>query len=182
MSQKGPILGLWRTFLFAYADQRWENVVRPGKILINVALTKRAWLCVCPYTEGWSMNPRFMHAMAFAFIAALVGIGIGSTFPPSVALGVQPLLQALANIACSSKSPCQAYTNSSSGPGVQGVSSGGNGVIAQTKFNSTSKTVCARHRCCRQLDIRHGRGRACRQRFWHYHHQRGRRVRRFAEP
>ena len=41
---------------------------------------------------------------------------------------------------CTSTSPCIEYDNTSSGPGIRGVSFLGNGVNGQTKFNSTSSS------------------------------------------
>lgn len=46
----------------------------------------------------------------------------------------------LAIVTCASTLPCTGGTNTSSGAGVQGISSLGKGVIAQTKFNSTTAT------------------------------------------
>jgi hypothetical protein len=41
---------------------------------------------------------------------------------------------------CTSSSPCIEYDNNGSGPGIRGISLGGNGLAGATNFNSTSST------------------------------------------
>lgn len=73
-------------------------------------------------------------AVATLLIAGLMG-GL-SLARPALA---QQTLQTLASIVtCSSTLACSGGTNNSTGPGVQGISFKGKGVIGQTKFNSTS--------------------------------------------
>ncbi len=68
---------------------------------------------------------------------ALVGIagGLGISRP---ALAQQALQTLASVVTCSSTLPCSGGTNNSTGPGVQGISAKGKGVIGQTKFNATS--------------------------------------------
>jgi hypothetical protein len=64
--------------------------------------------------------------VAFTFLA-----GITTTSPTFA-------VQAFSIVTCAATTACTGGTNTSSGPGVQGVSSRGKGVVGQTKFNSTS--------------------------------------------
>ena len=80
------------------------------------------------------------HVAVPAFVILLSGVGYAAELRPAVAQGANPLLQMLAAVSCSSINPCQTYTNSSSGAGVQGVSSAGSGTVGKTKFNSTSSS------------------------------------------
>ena len=57
---------------------------------------------------------------------------------PAASEEIRPLLQSLGIMSCSSPNPCQEGSNSSTGPGLEGISAKGKGVVGQTKFNSTS--------------------------------------------
>ena len=72
------------------------------------------------------------------FGAALVLIAALSASVAFTAAGRAVAATVLAIVTCASTSPCTGGTNTSSGAGVQGISNLGKGVIAQTKFNSTT--------------------------------------------
>ena len=89
-----------------------------------------------------------------AFLAVLLGLfaacSSGAMAPSAPANGVTqpenstrnvpndpPALNA-ASVGCSSLNACQTFSNSSSGPGVKSVSSGGDGSVGETKLNGTS--------------------------------------------
>jgi hypothetical protein len=82
-------------------------------------------------------KPIFIMAALFAasavFAVALL---------PATSGEIRPLLQPLAIVTCATPGPCQTYSNTGtgtkSGAGLEGISTGGKGLIGQTKFNSTS--------------------------------------------
>jgi len=59
---------------------------------------------------------------------------------PAVSGEMRPLLQSLGIISCSSANPCQEGSNASTGPGLEGISAKGKGVIGLTNFRSTSSS------------------------------------------
>jgi hypothetical protein len=69
-------------------------------------------------------------------IALLVGYSIGTA---KAAIGATSLIAPI-DPTCSSSSPCIEYDNIGSGPGIRGISSGGNGLAGSTKVNSTSQS------------------------------------------
>jgi|GEM_PF-1293435 len=73
-------------------------------------------------------NPTFLVALALAASMTLTAVR------PSLAV------QAFTTVTCATTTACVIGTNTSSGPGVQGTSSLGKGVVGQTKRNSTSST------------------------------------------
>ncbi len=84
------------------------------------------------------MSPRSLLHWAIGTVA-LVGIagGLGLARPARA----QQVLQTLASVVtCSSTLPCSGGTNNGTGPGVQGISAKGKGVIGQTKFNAPSSS------------------------------------------
>ena len=72
----------------------------------------------------------------FALVAvALVGVAFG-------AVGVGPARAEIdAVMSCAKSGPCLQWSNSLTGDAIKGVSSKGNAVHGQTKFNSTGKTA-----------------------------------------
>jgi hypothetical protein len=75
--------------------------------------------------------------LVFGALIAAGGIAV-IELSPAASGEVRPLLQTLGIISCSSVNPCQEGNNSSSGPGLEGISAKGKGVVGQTNFNSTS--------------------------------------------
>jgi len=72
---------------------------------------------------------------ACAILACLMfawATGAGRPYPASAGGVVDPT--------CTSSSPCIEYDNNGSGPGIRGISIGGNGLAGSTEFNSTSST------------------------------------------
>lgn len=81
---------------------------------------------------NWTPRLRSATMIGFAATAALVG---GTLLAPAIA---QDAYQSIANIVtCNTTAACVAGTNSAKGPGVQGISAKGDGVVGQTKFKST---------------------------------------------
>jgi hypothetical protein len=75
------------------------------------------------------------RATAAILIAAGAVIGV-STLAPAASEAFRPYVQALSVISCNSNSPCQQDQNAGSGPGLEGTSSNGTGVIGDTTLNS----------------------------------------------
>ena len=84
------------------------------------------------------VNRSFAATAVVLLVAGGLGIIVRSS--PAVAGDVRPFMEAFGMTACSSPSPCIKGTNSGTGPGVEGISSKGKGIVGQTKFNSTSPT------------------------------------------
>ena len=85
------------------------------------------------------LHSRFERKLIL-IVAALLGVGavFAAALTPAASGEIRPLLQSLGIISCSSANPCQEGSNSSTGPGLEGISAKGKGVVGQTKFNSTS--------------------------------------------
>ena len=73
---------------------------------------------------------------ASIILAGAVGFVAGALTPAARA-DVQPLLQHLGIISCSSSNPCREGKNASTGPGLEGISAKGQGLIGQTTFNGS---------------------------------------------
>jgi hypothetical protein len=70
---------------------------------------------------------------AFAILACLMfawATGAGRPYPASAGGVIDPT--------CTSSLPCIEYDNNGAGPGIRGISVGGNGLAGATKFSSTS--------------------------------------------
>lgn len=68
-------------------------------------------------------------------LAAACALG---TLTPAASSDFHSLLQAFGISSCTKNQPCQTFSNSGVGPGVEGISAKGNGVAGFTAFNSTS--------------------------------------------
>lgn len=60
---------------------------------------------------------------------------------PALSDQMRPLLQSLGIISCSSTGPCQEGKNASTGPGLEGISAKGSGVIGQTTSSGSHAGV-----------------------------------------
>jgi hypothetical protein len=87
---------------------------------------------------GGTIMKRWLAMVALAIAASLLAASLSAGSRPVVADSLRPIFASLATVSCGSTSPCQTFSNSKSGAGAVGVSSGGKGIIGQTKFNSTS--------------------------------------------
>ena len=81
---------------------------------------------------------RKLILIAAALVASSVVFAVALV--PASSGEIRPLLQSLGIISCSGPNPCQEGSNSSTGPGLEGISVKGKGVVGQTKFNSTSSS------------------------------------------
>jgi hypothetical protein len=89
------------------------------------------------FVEGKKMNwtPRFLSATMIGLVASAAALFGGALLAPALA---QDAYQSIGNIVtCGTTAACVAGTNSAKGPGVQGISTKGDGVVGQTKFKST---------------------------------------------
>ena len=84
---------------------------------------------------GFERKAIFFVAMLLTAIAVFA-----VALTPALSDQVRPMLQSLGIISCTSSGPCQEGKNASTGPGLEGISAKGKGVIGQTTFNSTSTT------------------------------------------
>lgn len=73
-----------------------------------------------------------------ATVLLAAGVVILSALTPAASGGLHPLLHALGIISCSAPTPCQEGNNAGTGPGLEGISAKGSGVVGQTTFRSTS--------------------------------------------
>jgi hypothetical protein len=80
---------------------------------------------------------RFITSAVAALLAA-AGFAGATRSGPAIADDFRPLAQAFGITSCSSRNPCVEGKNANLGPGIEGISSKGSGVVGQTKFNSTS--------------------------------------------
>jgi hypothetical protein len=78
-----------------------------------------------------------LSGTAALLVGALV-VGSALHLPALAASDYTRYVTPLVSSMCASSTPCLVETNTSSGAGIRGVSSGGNGVDGQTKFKSTS--------------------------------------------
>jgi hypothetical protein len=75
------------------------------------------------------------------FVAAPLAIACAlGTLTPAASSDFHSLLQAFGITPCTKNQPCQTFSNSGVGPGVEGISAKGKGVAGFTAFNSTSAT------------------------------------------
>jgi hypothetical protein len=84
------------------------------------------------------LHSRFERKLILIAAVLATSAVLAVALSPAARGEMRPLLQSLAIISCSSSSPCQEGSNSSTGPGLEGISAKGNGVVGQTNFNSTS--------------------------------------------
>ena len=83
-------------------------------------------------------NSGRLMAITIMLVGAVAVVGVLS---PAASDDVRPLLQALSIISCSSPSPCQEGKNASTGPGLEGISAKGPGVIGQTTSSGSHAGV-----------------------------------------
>jgi hypothetical protein len=88
------------------------------------------------------MNPLQLYRTIGVAVCGVGAIAIGTTLylPAVAAQAYQHVIAPMITGSCSSTSPCDQETNTSSGPALKGISDGGNGVTGQTSFASTSST------------------------------------------
>ncbi|HEY5095709.1 MAG TPA: hypothetical protein VII69_11375 [Candidatus Eremiobacteraceae bacterium] len=87
------------------------------------------------------MNRIAAFRLVSVVFLCLGAIAFGSAIhlPALAAEGFNNYIAPAPNVSCSSTSPCLAESNTSSGAGVKGSSTAGNGSIGTTKFKSTSQ-------------------------------------------
>src|SRR5450755_979620 len=92
------------------------------------------------YWEDATMNRLATIRLACGVALSLAAIAFGSALrlPALAEQGYQTYIVPMTS--CASSTPCASWSNSKSGAGVQGISTGGNGANGQTKFKSTSAT------------------------------------------
>src|SRR5579863_2521317 len=84
----------------------------------------------------------FERRLLLVVCALLAASGIAAVaLTPALSDQVRPLLQSLAIISCSSSGPCQEGKNASTGPGLEGISSKGAGIIGQTTSSGSHAGV-----------------------------------------
>lgn len=86
---------------------------------------------------------KYRNSFFMVFVVVLLAAaGLAGTLRsgPAIADDFRPVAQAFGITSCSSRNPCVEGKNSGLGPGVEGISSKGSGVVGQTKFNSTSSS------------------------------------------
>src|SRR5450432_2809976 len=74
------------------------------------------------------------RAKIFAAVAVLITLGIAAAWIPPARAALEAVMS------CAKTSPCLVWENSMSGDAVKGVSTSGNALHGQTKFNSAGKT------------------------------------------
>jgi len=84
---------------------------------------------------------RFERKLVLIVAALLAACAVAAlALSPAASGEMRPLLQSLGIISCSSANPCQEGSNASTGPGLEGISVKGKGVIGLTNFRSTSSS------------------------------------------
>ncbi|HLJ83224.1 MAG TPA: hypothetical protein VKT51_03475 [Candidatus Eremiobacteraceae bacterium] len=73
-----------------------------------------------------------------ALLVAALGVGSAMHLPALAANDYAHFVTPMVSATCASSTPCLVETNTSTGAGIRGVSSSGNGADGQTKFKSTS--------------------------------------------
>jgi hypothetical protein len=81
-----------------------------------------------------------IHTSLIAIAAVAVGAVLSATITHNVTIPKASAPHEIAPIdpTCTSSLPCIEYDNNGTGPGIRGISVGGNGLAGATKFNSTS--------------------------------------------
>jgi hypothetical protein len=83
----------------------------------------------------------FEKKLVLVVVTLLTASGVlAVALTPAASDQVRPLLQSLGIISCTSTGPCQEGKNSGTGPGLEGISAKGKGIIGQTTFKSTSSS------------------------------------------
>src|SRR5215469_11872469 len=77
---------------------------------------------------------RRMATVIAAGVIAIAGLAVLS---PHTAAVAQPLLKAFGLVTCSSTGPCEEYDNTSTGSGLKGTSTKGNGLVGVTGYNNS---------------------------------------------